>query len=218
MIRLLDLLKKLDSWQLFTIVLFAIFIYLLFRFDIIGKVIKTKKQVSDSKTKDEIERIKDEFVERAFRNIEVFSHHAVENLEHCIGANYYVIHDSGNDLKHVKDWYLAVIRSTSFEVGIDYADPVLVNNGFRWFNENVRDKLFFCVDDAYNNENLKGIDGDYCMAMGIKSFAGCLVKNEGNVYHMISLNFDKENPKDYNPELRKVIFEFKRSVLSNIYK
>jgi len=160
--------------------------------------------------------IRNEAAARAFKNIELAAHQAVESLEHCIGANYYVIHDSGRDLLQVHDWYLTVLRSTSFKVGMDYAEPVLVNEGFRYINEQARDKMFFYLPDAEANTKIKGIDADYMKLMGIKSCALFLVKNEGHVYHMVSLNFDLTNPKTINKNIRKTLADFKRAVLQNI--
>jgi len=213
---IIEVLKSLDTWQVFTVVLIGIFLYFIFKTELLDKFLKAKSNKAEEKLKNEIERVKDEFAERAFKNIESAAHHSVESLEHCIGANYYVIHDSGEDLRNVEKWYLAVLRSTSFAIGTDYQEPVLINSGFRWLNEQARDKMFIYVPDAENEPNLKGIDGEYMSTMGIKSCALCLVKNETKVYHLVSLNFDVVNPKKINPNLRKTIFEFKRSVLSNI--
>lgn len=213
-----ELLRELHSWQIFVIALIIIVVYFMIKTELINKLFSSEKQKreSDKKLEEEIKRIKNEFAEKAFKNIEQAAHHAVESLEHCIGANYYVIHDSGGDLRDTDKWYLAVLRSTSFAVGTDYAQPIIVNNGFRWFNENIRDRMFYYVSNAEKEKNLEGIDGDYCKTMGIKSFAGALVKNEGHVYHIVSLNFDIIEPKKVNPDIRKIIFEFKRSVLTNI--
>lgn len=223
----IEIIKNLDTWQIFTIVLIVVLLYFIIKSELIDKLLKSKKEnkkleiesekiESQTKLEIEIKRIKDEFLQKAFKSIEAAAHHAVESLEHCIGANYYVIHDSGNDLKNVDDWYLAVLRSTSFAVGTDYEKPVLIGNGFRWLNEQARDKVFFYVPDTFNEENLSGIEGDYLKAMDIKSCAICLVKNEKSVYHFVSLNFDMVQPKKLNTNLRKVLFEFKRTVMLNI--
>lgn len=215
-----DVLISLSQWQIFFIIIVIVVLYFISKYDTIISLIKNKKKIKILSEKDlmalEVERVKREIAENRLKNIEAAAHQSVEVLKGCIGANYYLIHDSGKDLSLTDKWFMTILRSTSFNLSIDYEEPVPVDKGFKWLNSMTRDRFFYVISDSQKEEHFTQGEKDYLNLMGIKSACVILVRNEGTRIHMASFNFEHINPLEANKELRKIAMGFKRAILANI--
>jgi hypothetical protein len=226
-----DVLISLDKWQIFIIVIVIVILYFISKYDTIIGLIKNKKKIkilSEEESKllqikkekeaimAEVERVKKEIAENRLKNIEASAHQAVEVLTGCIGANYYLVHDSGKHLSLTDNWFMTILRSTSFNLAIDFEHPVALEEGFRWLNTMGRDRFFYVIDDMEKEKHFTQGEKDYMSLMGIRSACVMVVRNEGSRIHMASFNFEHTNPLKNNPELRKIAMGFKRAILANI--
>lgn len=151
------------------------------------------------------------------------------SMEHCIGVNFYSIHNGGETIQVDGKWHLEVYLSTEPELETDFPDlqddspqiyPRISNmfRGWAWLNnEALKNQVPIYIPDVskfpglYNNRAKSYLD-----ASGIKSTMVMLVENRGNEFLFVSFNFDVVNPHELNPDWQSKIYHFRRFVRNRI--
>ncbi|EAR15450.1 hypothetical protein RB2501_14019 [Robiginitalea biformata HTCC2501] len=168
----------------------------------------------------------------ARREIETHALNTKYSMEHCIGVNYYSIHNGGETITVDGKWELEVYLSTEPYLEVDFPDNEddggdirgpknTIWRGWAWLNnEALQSEIPVYIPDVSKFPGLYvGRAKPYLEQAGIKSTVVMLVENQGTDFLFVSFNFDVINPHEVNggiAMLSRKMYDFQRFVKERI--
>lgn len=117
-------------------------------------------------------------------------------------VSYWSMHNGGDNLDVESRRYLEVFISSDDEIENRWSKPKPIPSGVHWLTQESINKPYFLVNSVSAEHRLyKGQTKMLLNRRGVKSVIVLFIKNVGTDFYFISIDFDKENPLDYIPNL-----------------